>query len=348
MSLMSSNLGAFFRRFARPGAALVVFAALWGTYFLVWHPWFMNWGATPEEEKMELPGDQLLPKAACRFTRAITIYAPAVEVWPWIVQMGEERGGFYSNTWLENLTGANIHNADALHPEWQVRAVGDHVLLARPDLLGGIFARVARTRIVALEPVQLIADIPCRFVLRPVDAHTTRLLVREPIPSTFAGQSVSALAWDPMHFIMEQRMLRGIKERAEHRPLVPATLRLIARTGWLLAGALVLGMFASRRLWWPWVLLPLGLTLPIVHTTGDWDAALAAFLAVGISLLGALALGRHWWPPYLLIASAVALVLLLTADAYTAFGMIGVGGTGAYAWNAIRHHYGAAAPHVHR
>jgi hypothetical protein len=323
----------------------VIFAALWASYFLNWRPWFMNWGATPEEQAMELPGDQLLPNPAYRFTRAITIHAPAAEVWPWIVQMGEDRAGFYSYTWLENLTGASIHNADMLHPEWQARAVGDYVLLARSNLLGGIFARVARTPTVALEPGRMITHIPCRFVLQPVDARTTRLLVREPLPSTFAGRAVSALAWDPMHFVMEQRMLRGIKERAEHRPRVPAPLRVIARIGWLLAGAVVLGMFVSRRRWWPWLLVPLGWALPIARATGDWDAALAAFLATGITVLGALALGRRWWPPYLLIASVVALVLLFAADAYTvfglAFGATGLGLVASYTFAARRNRRGA-------
>jgi hypothetical protein len=97
----------------------------------------MNWGATADEQRMTLPGDELLPDPSARFTRAITIHAPQSRVWPWIVQIGQDRAGFYSNTWLENLTGADIHNADAIHPEWQRRAVGDRVPLARPDIFGG-------------------------------------------------------------------------------------------------------------------------------------------------------------------------------------------------------------------
>jgi hypothetical protein len=300
---------------------MAILATVWAVYFAGLHPWFMNWGATKAEQQMALPGDQLLPDASHRFTRAITIHAPASLVWRWIVQMGQDRAGFYSNTWLENLTGADIHNANAIHPEWQHRAIGDRVLLARPDLLGGIFAGMAQTRIVALDPERLIADIPCRFVLQPVASGVTRLLVREAVPSSFAGRAVSALVWDPMHFVMEQRMLCGIKERAEGRPLVPAALILAARIGWLLAGACLLALFLARRGWRAWVLLPVALALPVVHSTGDWQAALAAFLAIGITLLGALAFGSRWWPPWLLLASVAALTLLLAPDAYPAFGV---------------------------
>src|SRR5208283_2610412 len=129
------------------------------------------------------------------------------------------------------------------------------------------------------------------------------------------------LIWDPMHFAMEQRMLRGIKERAEGRPLVPAEMMLVSRIGWILAGASLLVLLLARRRSRPWVLLPFVFALPVVHSTGDWNAALAGFLAIGITVLGALAFGRRWWPPYLLLASAVALILLLAPDPYTAFGV---------------------------
>jgi hypothetical protein len=320
MSLKPSKFHRFAPQFFRSRGALMIFAAAWVVYFAVLHPWFMNWGATKAEREMALPGHQLLPNASNRFTRAITINAPASVVWQWIVQMGEERAGFYSNTWLENLTGADIHNANTIHPEWQHRAIGDHVLLARPDLLGGVFAKMAQNRIVALEPERLIADIPCRFVLLPIGKNTTLLLLREAVPSGFAARTASALIWDPMHFVMEQRMLRGIKERAEGKPLVSTGMMLIARIGWVLAGTSLLGLFLARR-WRLWVLLAIVIVIPVLRLTDDWNATLAGFLAIGITLLGALAYGRHRWPPFLLLAVTVALILLLAPDPYTAFGV---------------------------
>jgi hypothetical protein len=279
----------------------------------------MNWGATPAEMAMSLPGDDAALAPDSYFTRAITVDAPPSVVWMWIVQMGQDRAGFYSNTWLENLLGADIHNADSIHPEWQRRAIGDSVPLARPDLLFGLGA-VGRSPIVVLEPEQAIGNITPRFVLQPSGTHSTRLLARESIASQ--GTIVTrVLVWDPMHFVMVQRMLRGIQERALGQPLVPGGMLLVARAGWLLAGVGVLGLLLSRRRWWPWLALPVFVLVPPLLASGDWDAALAGFLAIGITLSGFLAFGRRWWPAYLLIASVVLLVLLLAPDAYTAFGL---------------------------
>ncbi len=302
-------------RFVLP--ALVVSVAL---YAGVLHPWLMNWGATQVEVAAALPGDELAPGGSAFFTRGITIAAPPSVVWPWILQIGQDRAGFYSYTWLENMTGANIHNAGRVHAEWQARAIGDHVPLARPDLLGGRLKGVSQTEIVALEPERMIANAPGRFVLRSAEGNTTRLLIRESLDSQ--GPAVTRwLAWDPMHFVMVQRMLRGIKERAEGRPLVPAWRMLAARLGWVLAGVGTVFSFLARRRWRPWLSLPLAAALPALYGAGDWDAASAAIVAVGITALGELAFGHRWWPAYSLLAAGVLLVLLLAPEAYVAFGV---------------------------
>jgi hypothetical protein len=298
--------------------ALPVLAIVWGAYLGILHPWLMNWGATAQETTAALPGDA--DGAAPYFTRAISVEAPPSAVWPWIVQMGQDRGGFYSNTWLENLTGADIHNADAVHPEWQQRALGDRVLLARPDLLGGRLAHVSHTEIVMLQRESVIANTPGRFVLRRAGEHATRLLVRESIRDQ--GPLLTRwLAWDPIHFVMVQRMLRGIKERVEGRALVPGWMVLTARAGWTVAFGFLLVAFVARRPWWPWLTLPVAPAWATLSATGDAHAAIAGFLAVGITIAGALAFGRRWWPTYTLLAATVLLVLLLAPDAYTAFGL---------------------------
>ncbi|MEK8226829.1 hypothetical protein NKG05_13190 [Oerskovia sp. M15] len=76
-----------------------------------------------------LPGDELVPAADVVATRAITIAAPPREVWRWVLQLGQGRGGFYSYEWLENLVGCEIRNADRIEPQWQRLAVGDEVRL---------------------------------------------------------------------------------------------------------------------------------------------------------------------------------------------------------------------------
>jgi hypothetical protein len=298
--------------------AVAMFVALGGLFLTVLHPWLMNWGSTSEEEAMVLPGDVEAPSSY--FTRAITVDAPPTAVWPWLMQIGQDRAGFYSNDYLENLTGADIHNADVIRPEWQARAVGDRVRMTSPDetAVGGDATQLT-VRI--LDPERVYADMPGRFVLQPVGDHATRLLLREKLAIPERVGSMW-LIWDPMHFVMEQRMLQGIKERAEGRPLVAPVVQAAAHVGWALAGLGILAVFLSHRRWWPWLLLSIAPGLPILWFTSDLNSALAAFMAVGITVAGAVVFGWRWWPPYLVLASSVALVLLLAPDTFAAFGLL--------------------------
>jgi hypothetical protein len=306
------------RRLVQPIPALLIFAALWGVFVSLLHPWFMNWGSTPEEQAMVLPGDAAAPSAY--FTRAITVDAPPSAVWPWLLAIGQDRAGFLSNDYLENLTGADIHNADTLRPEWQQRAIGDRVPMASPGMraLGG---DVTSTTIHTLEPERVIADTPGRFVLLPRANGATRLLLRESLDDPIRA-GAAWIIWDPMHFVMEQRMLQGVKERAEGKPLVPALIQAAAQLGWISAGLGLFALFAVRRGWGPWIILPIGLMLPSLLLTGDVNSVLAGFLAIGITLSGFLAFGWRWLPPYLLVGSGVALVMLIAPDSHATFGWI--------------------------
>jgi hypothetical protein len=90
-------------------------------------PWQQRWGATDAELEVGLPGDEHVAEPAVQLTRAITIHATPEEVWPWIVQLGADRGGFYSYDWLEDLFGLRIHSADEVVAEWQDLGVGDDI-----------------------------------------------------------------------------------------------------------------------------------------------------------------------------------------------------------------------------
>jgi hypothetical protein len=147
------------------------------------------------------------------------------------------------------------------------------------------------------------------------------LLIRESLIDPLRAGALWVL-WDPMHFVMEQRMLQGIKERAEGQPFVAPVVQVAAHVGWALAGVALLAVFWSRPGWRLWLLLPVGVMLAPLWLTGDINSFLAGFLAIGITLVGFLAFGWRWLPPYLLVASAVALVLLLAPDSYAAFGLI--------------------------
>ena len=178
--------------------------------------WYSKWGATPEELKMTLPGDEFVPHPELVSTRAITIQAPACAVWPWLVQMGQGRGGLYSYERLENLVGCDMHNADRILPDHQHLEVGDKIRLV-PE------GREPYFLVSAIEPGKAIIlggdDPPTTwaFVLEPIDDKTTRLIIRwrqdyEPTLGNVIGWR---LVTDPITFVMERKLLQGIKLRAE-------------------------------------------------------------------------------------------------------------------------------------
>ena len=117
-------LSAFF------GAAVIV--AMWEL-----RRWALIWGATPTELGRAWPGDELSPQAVEISTRAITIDAPRENVWAWLIQIGQDRAGFYSYTWLENLFRCAMPRVDRIVPEWQERTLGDTVWLAGRDRYHG-------------------------------------------------------------------------------------------------------------------------------------------------------------------------------------------------------------------
>lgn len=188
---------------------------------LIMRPVSLRWGSTDEERNASLPGDTVHPvQARYRIDHAITINAPASTVWPWLVQLGQDRGGFYSYDWLERGVGARIRNADRVHPEWQQRALGDTIFATQRGYLGGRLGGLG-WRVNALEPERVIGlENWGTFVLQPVGDHATRLIVRtrgvgEPSASAFLLAPINVFVFEPMHFIMERGMLRGIRDRAE-------------------------------------------------------------------------------------------------------------------------------------
>jgi hypothetical protein len=168
-----------------------------------------------------LPGDELVPNVNVTATRAVSIAAPDDAVWPWVAQLGQGRGGFYSYDFLENLAGCDIHSADRIVPEWQSIAVGDEVKLhpevaLRVALLDPGTVLVLRGGI----PMGAVAppyDFTWAFVVRAQADGTTRLLVRERYEYTRRWSPLLVEPVQLISFIMSRRMLRGIKRRAERR-----------------------------------------------------------------------------------------------------------------------------------
>ena len=188
-------------------------AAAATAYAFVLRPWHLRWGATDEEVAKRLPGDEVASGRALDTTRAITIHAPIAQVWPWLVQIGQGRGGFYSYTWLENLVGCRMKNADRVHPELQSLEPGAPIYL---------HPKAPPLPVTHLEPGRaLVLGTSWAFVLKPIDERTTRLLVRgrgrfeNPDLGTVLNFLYWRLVFEPAHFVMERKMMLGIKARAE-------------------------------------------------------------------------------------------------------------------------------------
>jgi hypothetical protein len=194
-------------------------------YFLLARPRHLGWGATVQEAGESLPGDDLIANADLTATRVITIRTPADQVWPWIAQLGQGRGGFYSYDVFENLVGCDIHSADDIVPEWQDVGVGDEIKLA-PEV-GLTVAAVERGSALVLRggiPMGNTAppyDFTWAFVLRDGPDRTTRLLVRERYAYNRPWARILVEPIEAISFVMSQKMLRGIRDRAERAAALP-------------------------------------------------------------------------------------------------------------------------------
>ncbi len=209
-----------------------VFAVLYGKFL---RPWHLRWGATDEEIIEPLPGDGVKPDADVQVTHAITINGPAADVWKWLVQIGQGRGGFYSYDWIENTFGLGVKTAEEIMPVFQDLKLGDFIRSAHKGWLGGRFDDVAGWFVVELVPERslVLRDEIERgswaFVLRPVSENETRLVVRVrgKAPQALGMKIFSYGFFEPAHFIMERKMLLTLKDRAENGPIsAPRRLHL--------------------------------------------------------------------------------------------------------------------------
>ncbi len=301
-------------------------------YLLIIRPWFLHWGATGRELRMPLPGDDLIPQPAYISMRAVTIDAPPDKVWPWLAQIGQERGGFYSYTWFENLLGADYHNADRIHPEWQDIHAGGYVWNMPESWRHGRYARLVRWPVVAAETGHyFVLGNWGAFDLEPVGAGQTRFMVRgRQAKLTPLSYIPIVFIFDPGHFAMEKRMLLEVKRLAEGRPPEPAWLRGLAWAGFALA-AIVGTLLIVGRGWKKglWIVAPLAWFAADILMTGDLQAALTAYLALTLILAGFIAVRRRrglyflwWWV-------TIFTVLIFSSNAYIVFGLLFLAGSAA-------------------
>ncbi|MBS1722942.1 MAG: hypothetical protein JSS66_08325 [Armatimonadetes bacterium] len=196
----------------RPWFALAGIAVAAGVYFGLLRPRHLRWGTTTDEEKAPLPGDHVVPHANRVATHGITIDAPADCVWPWLVQLGRDKAGFYSYTALENLFGCQMGHADTIHPSWQDLDVGDDVLF-HPKAPPVPVLMLERYRYLVLGQE---GEVTWGFFLNPIDETRTRLVIRSrTMPRGPVANIVNLLFWEPAHFVMERKMMLTVKRLAE-------------------------------------------------------------------------------------------------------------------------------------
>lgn len=249
-------------------AALVALAI---QYFALIRPWYQHWGATDEEARKELPGDAVWPRAATVETRAVTIAAPSRRVWPWIAQLGQDRAGFYSYRWLENLCGCEMPDADRVLGLPDPKP-GDKLWMYPPRKAGGagyaVYASVEPGRSMVLlahgfdrpgPSGELAPRGTWSLVLEPAGERATRLLVRG--RSGVRGERQGLWSWlydaflfEPIHFAMERKMMLTIKDRAEGRRPAPAWVDTVEVVLWMLTFAFgvaaLVAVFLRRATFW--------------------------------------------------------------------------------------------------
>jgi hypothetical protein len=180
---------------------------------------WLHWGATSDELRAAVPGDELVVDADLVATRAITINRGPDAVWPWLAQLGQGRGGLYSYDYLENLIGCDIHSADRIVPAWQHVEVGDEIRLAPKAALVVAEANLGQALVLRGSlPIGGAAppfDFSWAFVLRAGNDQTTRLVVRERYRYLRWWVPLLVEPVQLVSFAMSQKMLRGIRDRAE-------------------------------------------------------------------------------------------------------------------------------------
>ena len=194
----------------RVAAALTLAAVYW---FAV-RRWMAQWGSTPEERARVMQGDAVIPHPTRVETQAVTVDAPLADIWPWLVQIGSQRGGLYSYDWLDRLFGfLEQPSAIRILPEFQQLAVGDRIDWGREYLT---VAAVESNRALVLSYNGHGMEWVWQFGLYPLDPQRTRLISRgsERTPNTVPFWLFMRVM-EPASFVMTSRMLLNLKERAE-------------------------------------------------------------------------------------------------------------------------------------
>jgi hypothetical protein len=199
------------KRFLITLCVLIAIIALVVVIVIIFTPWMDRWGTTAIERTAGFPGDDLVKTPARMVNRGVTINAAPDKIYPWILQIGADKSGMYSYTWLENLVGCKMAKDEVIRPEWQNLKEGDLMKMCAGDFAPPpyIVAQVIPNQAVVFghkendQWVELWA-----FVLVPQADGSTRLISR-------TRTNMIGGFWEvirPITFIMEQKMLTTLKE----------------------------------------------------------------------------------------------------------------------------------------
>ena len=197
---------------------LFTFLVILTLMVLYWFPvrrWFRRWGTADEDLTRVMAGDPVIANPTYSATHALTVDAPAEDIWPWLVQMGYRRGGLYSYDWLDRLFGyLDRPSANRVLPEFQQLSAGDVIPLGRGQ--GFPVTAIEPYRTLVLSATNDGFQWVWQFGLYPLDEDRTRLVSRG--TQRFANIFSTSLfmrVMEPAAFIMTRRMLLGVKQRAE-------------------------------------------------------------------------------------------------------------------------------------
>lgn len=184
-------------------------------YWYLVRGWYLRWGSTDEDLSRAMLGDADIPEPTYSTTLAVTVQAEPRHIWPWLVQMGNRRGGLYSYDWLDRLFGyLDRPSANVVLPEFQKLKVGDAIPLGR----GPAFPvrAIEPNRALVLGGTEDGFAWTWQFGLYPLDQARTRLVSRNTArEARTIGSWLLMRLLEPAAFIMTRCMLLGIKQRAE-------------------------------------------------------------------------------------------------------------------------------------
>lgn len=195
--------------------SLLVVLALAALYWFPVRRWINRWGAASSDLARVMAGDGLLPDQTYSGTTAVTVNARPEHIWPWLMQLGYQRGGLYSYDWLDRLFGyLDRPSATRILPEFQDLAVGDCIPLGRGPSWPVAILEPNRALVLDMRNLGGI-DWVWQFGLYPIDETRTRLVSRSRTRSRVWWARLLTSAIEPAGFLMTRRMLIGLKERSE-------------------------------------------------------------------------------------------------------------------------------------